>query len=108
MGVDADPLTRRPAQELVDRHAQGFPLDVPERHVDPAERAGQDRAASVERVPVNRLPVVHHLARVLAHQVGLDLLDRRGDGQGPSLDDRLARDRRSRRWYGPSGRATAA
>ena len=55
----------------------------------PLERTGQDRAAPVKRMPVNRLPVVHHAARVLAHQVRLDLLDGRGDGQGAPLDDRL-------------------
>ena len=90
MGVDADAIARWPAQELVDRHPQRLALDIPERHVDPAQRAGQDGAASIERVAVNRLPVMHHAPRVLPQQVGLDLLDRFGDGQRPPLDDRLA------------------
>ena len=77
MGVDADPVARRAAEQLVDGHAQGLALDVPEGHVDAAQGAGQDRAAAVEGVAVDRLPVVDDLARVLADEVGLDLLDRR-------------------------------
>ena len=46
--------------------------------------------ATVEGVPVDGLPVVHDRPRVLADQVGLDLLDRGGDGLGSPLDDRLA------------------
>ena len=39
---------------------------------------------------MDRLPVVHHPPGVLAHQVGGDLLDGRGDRPGAPLDDGLA------------------
>ncbi len=74
--VDADAVARRAAEQLVDRHAQRLALDVPERQVDAAESAGEDRTAAVEGVPVNRLPVVRDPPRILADQVRLDLLDR--------------------------------
>ena len=75
VGVDADPPPGRAAEQLVDRHAERLALDVPEGHVDAAQGAGQDRAAAVEGVAVDRLPVMDDLARVLADQVRLDLLD---------------------------------
>ena len=57
---------------------------------DAAERAGEDRAAAVEGVPVHGLPVVHDARGVLADQVGLQLRDGRGDGQRAPFEDRLA------------------
>ena len=90
MGVDANLVPRRAAEQLIHRHAEPFALDVPQRLVDAAQRRGQDRPAAVERVPVNRLPVVHHGARILAHQVWLNFLDRRGASQGAAFGDRLA------------------
>ena len=90
MGVDAHPLPRRAAEQLVDRHAQRLALDVPQGHVDAAQGAGEHRAAAIEGVAVDRLPVMDHLARVFAHQVRLDFLDGGRDGRRPALDDRLA------------------
>ena len=91
VGVDADPVARRAAEQLVDRHAQRLALDVPQGHVDAAQGAGQDRPAAIEGVAVDGLPVMHHLARVLADQVRLDLLDRPSRTvMRPALDDRLA------------------
>ena len=39
---------------------------------------------------VDGLPVMHHLARVFANQVGRDLLDGRGAGDGPAFENGLA------------------
>ena len=75
--VDADPVARRPAEQFVHGHAERLALDVPQRLVDAAQRAGENRAAAIERVPVDRLPVMHHGARILADQVRLDLFDGR-------------------------------
>ncbi len=75
---------------VVDGDPEGLPLDVPERLVDAAQGAGEDRPAAVEGVAVHGLPVVDHAPRVLADQVGLELLDRRGAGEGAALEDRLA------------------
>jgi hypothetical protein len=45
---------------------------------------------AVERVPIDRLPVVHDPASVLADEIRLDLLHRRRDGERPALGHRLA------------------
>src|SRR4029077_21080571 len=47
-------------------------------------------AAAVEGVAIDRLPVMSDLAGVFADEVGLDLLDGRGDCFGPTFDDWLA------------------
>jgi hypothetical protein len=36
VGVHANPPPRRPAEQLVHRHAERLALEVPQRHVDPA------------------------------------------------------------------------
>src|SRR5438445_9018835 len=76
VGVNADTLPGRATQEFVDRDAQRLAFDVPQGLIDAAERACQDRPASVKRMTVDCLPVVYHLPWVLADQVRLDLLDR--------------------------------
>ena len=108
VGIDADPVARRAAEQLVDRHAEGLALDVPERLVDAAQGAGQDRAAAVESMAVDRLPVVDDRPRVLADQIRLDLLDRFGAGRAPGPRRSARPGRRCRRWCGPSGTASAA
>ena len=74
--VDADPVTGRATEQLVDRHAVELAGDVPECLLDPGEHARQDRPTAIERVTVDRLPVVHHPGRILAD--GADQLDRHG------------------------------
>src|SRR5581483_10111109 len=69
MGIDTDAVARRAAEQLIDWNTEGFSLDIPERLVDAAERAGQDRSAAVKRMPVDRLPMMRDPARVLANQV---------------------------------------
>ena len=88
--VDADAVARRSAEQFVNRHAQRLALDVPQRLIDAAERAGQDRAAAIERVAVDGLPVMHHAARIFADQVRLDLLDGFGAGERAAFGDGLA------------------
>jgi hypothetical protein len=88
--VQADPIARRPAKELVDGHTQRFTRQVPQRLLHAAQGTGQDRAAPVKGVPVHRLPVVHDPARILADQVWRQLVDRLGTGQGPPFEDRLS------------------
>ena len=77
VGIDAHAVARRAAEQLVNRHAQRLALDVPERLVDAAERAGENRAAAIERMPIDGLPVMRYRPRVLADEVRLDFLDRR-------------------------------
>ena len=88
--VNADPVPRRTAQQLVYRHAQGLARQVPQRLLHPAERTGQDRAAPVEGVAIHGLPVMDHPGRVLADQIGFQFGHRLGAGLGPALQDRLA------------------
>src|SRR5207248_8660550 len=64
--------------------------DVPHRLLDAAEGAGQDRAAAVEGMPVDRLPVVLDPARILPDQVFLDFLDSGLDRARPPLHHGLA------------------
>src|SRR5215510_4765491 len=90
MRVDADALARGAAQEFVNRDAEQFALDVPERLVNPGERARQNGPAAIEGVAIDRLPVMHNGARVFADQVRFHLLDRRGAGQRAAFGDRLA------------------
>src|SRR5262249_9121526 len=88
--VYANPVASGTTQELVNWHAERLALDVPEIHVDPAERTREDRAPAIKRMPVDCLPVMDNPARVPSHQVRCDLLDRSRDCPGASLDDRLA------------------
>ncbi len=84
VGVDPDPVAGGAAHQLVHRDPEGLALDVPEGLVDPAQGAGEDGAAPVERVAVDGLPVVHHLAGILPDQVGGDLLHRGGAPSSPA------------------------
>src|SRR5262245_31521557 len=88
--VDADALPRWAAQEFVNRDSEQFTLDVPERLINPGERARQNRPAAIEGVAIDRLPVMRNCARVFADQVRFDLLNRRGAGQRAAFGDRLA------------------
>jgi hypothetical protein len=90
VGVDSHPVAGRAAQQLVDGDAERLPLDVPQGLVDAAQGRRQDGAAAVERVAVDRLPVVDDAARVLPDQRRRDLLDRGPDGQRAAFDDGLA------------------
>ena len=81
MRVNADAIPRRPAEEFVDRHSERLPLDVPEGLIDAAQDAGEDRAAAIEGVAVDCLPMVRDGARVFADQVRLDFFDGSGAGQ---------------------------
>ncbi len=88
--IDADAFARRPAKQLVDRNAEGFAFDVPQRLIDAAEGTGQNRPAAIERVFVNRLPVMHHAARIFADEIRLDFLDSLRTGQRAAFGDGLA------------------
>ena len=90
LAVALDAVARGPAQKVIDRHPQRLALDVPHRDVDRAQRRREDDVAAIERVPVDRLPVMCRPARVLADQVGLDLLDRGHHGGDAALYRALA------------------
>ncbi len=89
-GVDADAVTHLAAQQPMHRHAQRLALDVPQRLIHAGDGAHHHRAAPVEAGAVHHIPQVLHIARVAAHQVVGQLLNRSGYGVGTAFDDRLA------------------
>src|SRR5262249_62207085 len=83
--VDADALARGAAQEFVNRDAEQFALDVPERLINPGERARQNRPAAIEGVARDRLPVMHNGARVFADHTTFDPLALHVSDHRPSI-----------------------
>jgi hypothetical protein len=73
-------IARGAAKQFVHRNAERLPLDIPERLIDSAERARQDRAAAIKRVAVNRLSMLAYRPGIFADQIGLNLFDRLGAG----------------------------
>ena len=72
--VDTQAVARLAAQQLIDRYPEVLAGDVPEGDVDGAEGAHDGRAAKVARA-VEVLPVMLDPQRVLADQVGRELVD---------------------------------
>ena len=66
--VDHHLVARPAAEQLVERHVRGLGLDVPERHVDGADRGHGDRAAAPVGALVEVLPDVLGAHRVLADE----------------------------------------
>ena len=94
--VAADPavhlhlVAHPPAQQVVDRHAEGLALDVPQGLVDAGDGAHQDRAAAIKAAAVHGLPQVVDAARVLADQEWRHLVDGRFDRARAPFDHRFA------------------
>ena len=88
--VDADPVADRAAEQLVHGRAVTLAGDVPQRLVDPGDRARQDRPAPVERALGHDLPVVLDAQRVPADDHLAQLLDGGAHGLGPALAGGLA------------------
>src|SRR5437773_2652261 len=55
-----------------------------------ALRNSPNRSAAIEGMAINRLPMMDHLARVLANQVRLNLFDRGGTREGSTFRDWFA------------------
>ena len=77
MDVEADAIATPPSQQLVRRRAEMLPGDVPQGDVDRTEGTADRRPPEVS-VPVQVLPVVLDLERVLPEQV-----------RRPGVDDAL-------------------
>ena len=75
---------------LIDGHSQGLAFDVPQRLLDATEGAGKDWATSIKGMSIQGLPVVHHVARVLANQVRSHFVNGGGTGFGPAFSDGLS------------------
>ena len=79
-----------PAEQLVDRHAEDFAANVPQRLVDAGDRRAHDRAGAVKAVDVHGLPVMLDLHRVLADEELAEIVDAGDDGAGLAFERALA------------------
>ena len=89
------PVTRPAADQLPDRLAERLAENVPQRDLDSADRRIQNRPAAPARPAIHRLPVHLDIGRIVAHQIALVLLDRRGDRRLLAGDRALAQTRDS-------------
>jgi hypothetical protein len=89
--VHADALAIGPAKKLVDRQPGGLPGDIPEGHVDPADRAEGDRATLVA-IParIHRIPEGLAAQRILAEQEWFEAAHLRDDAVAMILQERFA------------------
>src|ERR1044071_6649256 len=78
MSVKTDAIARGSAEQFVNRHAKKFSFDFSQRLLDAAQRAREQRTAAIERVAINRLPVMHDVARIFADEIRSNLFDGRG------------------------------
>ncbi len=75
-----------PAQQLVYRNSKRFPMDVPQRLVEPCYRAGENRPAPVERTLGHDLPVILDAQRILPDEQLRQLLDGGAHSLGAAFD----------------------
>jgi hypothetical protein len=87
--VHAHPIPGPAAEQLPGRHAERAALDVPQRLLDPGDRAAQHRPAAVEAAAPHDLEVVLDAERVAPSDLLAELLDRGAHGGDAALDDRL-------------------
>ena len=79
VGVEPDAVPQLAAQQVVDREAQGLPLDIPKGHVHAAQgHRRQAPRSQVGETPVVLLPHLLALKRVLAQQALAQQLDGSG------------------------------
>jgi hypothetical protein len=75
--IDPHAVARAAAEQLPRGHAQRAALDVPQRLLDPRERAAQHRSAAVEAAAPHDLEVVLDPERVAADELLAELASRR-------------------------------
>ena len=74
VGIGHQMPARRAAQQLIERHAGGLGLDVPQRHVDGGNRRHGHRSASPIGPAIEILPDLLDPARISAQQAGNDMI----------------------------------
>jgi hypothetical protein len=74
VAVDHHRITRRAAEQLVDRHVQRLAEQIPQRGIDRRNRRHRDRTAPPVRAFVEVLPDVFDPARVAANQERNDVV----------------------------------
>src|SRR5690606_9285141 len=77
VGVDADAVAELAAQELVDRHAQGFAFQIPQGDLDPGEGGdqGSGEAAIEDVAPAQVLEDRVDLEGIAADKLAPQLVD---------------------------------
>ena len=91
MGIQRRGHAALATEELIDRHTRALALDVPQRHVDAAQRVVEHRPAAPVRRHVRRLVDVLDVVGVAADEERLEvLLDRGHDRQRPLRKRRAA------------------
>ena len=88
--VDAHLLARRPAEQVVHRDAEPLPLEVPERDVDPGDRAHHDLPVRPERPARQLAPDVLDPARVAPDEQVGEVVEDPDHASPPSGEARLA------------------
>ena len=79
IGVEPDAVPQLAAQQVVDRQAQGLPLDIPKGHVHAAKgHRRQAPRSQVGEAPIVLLPQALALKRVLPYQALAQQLDGSG------------------------------
>src|SRR5712691_11175073 len=73
--VEEEPVADRPAEQLIDRDAQGLCLDVDERILDGADRLGIEPAGRLPRCGVEQRRDALHGPRVLTDETLAEPLD---------------------------------
>ena len=79
-GVGADPIAQRTAEHAVHGQPGGLAGDVPQRHVDAADRGVEDRPAAKERAAIHLLPQVLDAGGVLPDKKRAEPLHHLRDG----------------------------
>src|SRR5680860_1093321 len=77
--ISHETVAARAAEQLVDGHARGLALDVPQRGVDSRDGRHRHRAPSPIRAPIEELPHVLDATGVLADQQRRHVLLEVGD-----------------------------
>ncbi len=90
VAIDRDAVAAAAPQQFVDRHAQSLALDVPQRRLDPRDRAAVDDAGAPVAVAGDGPGVMLHRERVLPQQVMRDRAHRLDHCRPAPLDRGVA------------------
>src|SRR5215203_451335 len=90
MGIDFDAVTQGTTEEAIDREANGFARQIPQGMFYARERAGKQRAAAIESMFIDGLPVVNNACGVFADEVRFNFADGCDNRVGTILKCRFA------------------
>ena len=88
--IDFDPVAALAPEQIINRHAQRFALDVPHRLFNPGDCAGQDRTAAVEAGTIHLLERILNICGAVPDQLVAEFFHGSGDTVCLALTDRLA------------------